>query len=144
VLAASAAFRGFSFRQRASCDEYSSDTAWGYWFFKRGVQIMRRILAILAALGFISVSIGCGHTHGVCDCDFGGYPNGWVNTYYPPAAATEAPPQNGSESLKTPTATQAPLQNGSEFLKTPTATQAPLQNGGEFLKTPTKVEAIQE
>ena len=32
---------------------------------------MHRRIAILLALGLLGATIGCHHTHGVCDCDLG-------------------------------------------------------------------------
>jgi hypothetical protein len=61
---------------------------------------MRTIFAILLAAGLIGSSIGCCHTAGVCDCDFGGYPCSACLHPYPGMAPTTAAPVNAGEQIK--------------------------------------------
>jgi hypothetical protein len=49
---------------------------------------MCRPLTILLALGLVGATMGCHHTHGVCDCD----QPATVGYYGPPALAPGAPP----------------------------------------------------
>jgi hypothetical protein len=64
---------------------------------------MSRVLVLLAAAGLIGASVGCCHTAGVCDCDFGGYPcYGCAHPHEGIAIFSPAPPPN-RESLSMPT-----------------------------------------
>jgi hypothetical protein len=70
---------------------------------------MRRLFAIVAALGLLGSTFGCHHTAGVCDCDPGPHgPDGAVLAGSPhgPLQPVPAEAANGWEWLSAPHASK--------------------------------------
>ncbi len=70
----------------------------------KGTEAMRRIWVLLASVGTLSMTLGCHHTAGVCDCEAPCNPC-WVGQHHaaPPPVVTSAvpaPTDPGSESLR--------------------------------------------
>jgi hypothetical protein len=60
--------------------EYTTTDAPMYLF--RSMETMRRLFAILVAVGLAAGTFGCHHTHGVCDCDNADGCGGCSNSSY--------------------------------------------------------------